>query len=96
MARNAVCKVSKSVRIPVELVDYIELQEGYTFSDKLITLLDDVKNGDAKRRKMISEYDKQIDLRKQKLKELSDNMYEAAKVNKNLDRFYSSISNIVD
>jgi hypothetical protein len=45
---------------------------------------------------MISEYDKQIDLRKQKLKELSDNMYEAAKVNKNLDRFYSSISNIVD
>jgi antitoxin component of MazEF toxin-antitoxin module len=88
--------VSKSVRLPLELVEYVELQEGKTFSAKLISLLEDIHSGDARRRKTLTEYDRQIEERSQKLTEISHNMYNAMLVTQKLEQFYRSISSIVD
>ena len=87
--------VSKTIRLPVELVEYVELQDGKNFSSKLINLLDDVRNGDANRRATIAEYDDLIRDRRQKLREISDNMYNATLVTQKLEQFWKSIQSIV-
>lgn len=88
--------VSKTIRLPVELVEYVELQDGKNFSAKLISLLDDVRNGDANRRATIAEYDDLIRDRRQKLREISDSMYNATLVTQKLEQFWKSIQSIVD
>lgn len=87
--------VSKTIRLPVELVEYVELQDGKNFSAKLISLLDDVRNGDANRRATIAEYDDLIRDRRQKLREISDSMYNATLVTQKLEQFWKSIQSIV-
>ena len=87
--------VSKTIRLPVELVEYVELQDGKNFSAKLINLLDDIRNGDANRRATIAEYDDLIRDRRQKLREISDNMYNATLVTQKLEQFWKSIQSIV-
>lgn len=87
--------VSKTIRLPVELVEYVELQDGKNFSSKLINLLDDVRNGDANRRATIAEYDDLIRDRRQKLREISDSMYNATLVTQKLEQFWKSIQSIV-
>lgn len=87
--------VSKTIRLPVELVEYVELQDGKNFSAKLINLLDDIRNGDANRRATIAEYDDLIRDRRQKLREISDSMYNATLVTQKLEQFWKSIQSIV-
>lgn len=41
--------VSKSVRIPEELVEFVETRPGETFTEKLVGLLDDLATGKDKR-----------------------------------------------
>lgn len=51
------CKVSKSVRLSREQIAYIEEQEGKDFSSKLSGLLEEVKSGEAERKKNIAWYE---------------------------------------
>jgi hypothetical protein len=88
--------VSKTVRLPRHVVDYVNIHEGRTFTAKLINLLDEVQNGEAKRIRVLNEYDRQIAVKKETLNELSQNTYNANLVSQKLDRFYNSISDIVN
>jgi antitoxin component of MazEF toxin-antitoxin module len=88
--------ISKTVRLPKYIVDYVNIQDGNTFTAKLVNLLDEVQSGEAKRIKVLNEYDRQIMERKETLNELSQNMYNANLVSQKLDRFYNSISDIVN
>ncbi len=51
---------SKSVRLPDYLIEYIESQEGKTFSEKLILLLDDLHHGEVERQKKLQSYQSRI------------------------------------
>jgi antitoxin component of MazEF toxin-antitoxin module len=88
--------VSKTVRLPRHVVDYVNIHEGRTFTAKLINLLDEVQNGEAKRIRVLNEYDRQIAVKKETLNELYQNTYNANLVSQKLDRFYNSISDIVN
>lgn len=57
MAEN----IQKSFRLPADLVEYIEQQEGRNFSDKLISLLDECRIGEEKRQKSIERYEQYVE-----------------------------------
>lgn len=56
--------VSKTVRIPEELVAFVEARPGDTFTEKLVGLLDDLANGNDKRLADLQYLDKVIEGRK--------------------------------
>lgn len=45
--------IQKSVRLPADLVDYVELCEGVTFTDKLVRILVDYRDGLTSRAKKL-------------------------------------------
>lgn len=48
--------VSKSVRLPLSLVEFIEKQPGENFSQKLLMILIDYRDGDMKRKYELDQY----------------------------------------
>ena len=79
--------VQKSVRLPMDIVEYIEAQEGKGFTDKLINLLYDVMNGDESRKELIEEYDRLIQERRIRLGELNKKVNGASVLVKRLEAF---------
>ena len=59
--------IHKSVRLPADLVEYINSQPGSDFTNKLVHLLTDCKNGDLERKLMLQRYDEQISERRKRL-----------------------------
>ena len=53
---NVPSSVSKSVRLPCDLVDFIESQEGSNFSEKLLGILHEYRFGDEERQRMLASY----------------------------------------
>jgi hypothetical protein len=84
--------VSKTVRLPPELVSYVDSQEGNNFSSKLISVLEEYKSGEQIRSSSISYYDRAISERRKKLNEVTDDLYKAS----NLLRRITSALNDVD
>ncbi len=54
--------ISKTVRFPVALVDFIDSQPGENFSQRLVGFLEDCQSGEASRQKRLSDY--QCDIRR--------------------------------
>ena len=81
--------LQKTVRLPSELVDYVESQEGRDFSKKLVALIVDVREGDARRKKHLEFYDKLIQERKDKLRELTDNLNQCILILNKLSNVYA-------
>lgn len=77
--------VPKSVRLPRELVDFVETQPGKDFSKKLVGVLVEYKEGDEYRRKMIQRYDEQIAERRARLESLMDNINRLSLVSRHVD-----------
>lgn len=84
--------VSKTVRIPEELVAFVEARPGDTFTEKLVGLLDDLANGEDKRLDDLAFLDKQIEDRRAKL---SGYWELVAKVN-NLEHTYRLLLNALE
>ncbi|MBR6643069.1 MAG: hypothetical protein IKL28_05350 [Lachnospiraceae bacterium] len=72
--------IQKSVRLPADLVDYIETQEGYTFSEKLVGVLEEYRSGDQRRRQVLERYNRDVQSRERRLAELLENMYDASHI----------------
>lgn len=53
--------VQKSVRLPADLVEYVNSQPGSDFTNRLIRLLTEYKSGDLERRLMLQRFDEQMD-----------------------------------
>lgn len=70
--------IRKSVRIPSDLVEYVEAQEGKDFTDKLTNLLREVKDGEEKRKDLIAGYDHRIEMKQKELNDLNRKVNEAA------------------
>ena len=89
MARNNDQLVSKSVRLPESLIEYIELQEGGSFSSKLVHYLMECRSGEAERRKNLEFYDKMIAERQDKLKTSTDNLNQCILILNKLSHLYT-------
>lgn len=72
--------VTKSMRLPSDIVEYIEQQEGDTFTSKLVTLLREVRDGDQERAENLAWYESTLKERYKKLEELDDDIYHIIKV----------------
>lgn len=67
--------ISKSLRLPSDVVDYVEQQPGDTFTSKLVTLLREVRDGDQQRAENLAWYESTLKERYQKLEDLNDDIY---------------------
>ena len=67
--------ISKSLRLPSDVVDYVEQQPGDTFTSKLVTLLREVRDGDQQRAESLAWYESTLKERYQKLEDLNDDIY---------------------
>lgn len=72
--------VTKSMRLPPDIVEYVEQQPGDTFTSKLVTLLRDVRDGDQERAENLAWYESTLKERYKKLEELDDDIYQIIKV----------------
>lgn len=72
--------VTKSMRLPSDIVEYIEQQEGDTFTSKLVTLLREVRDGDQERAENLAWYESTLKERYKKLEELDDDIYQIINV----------------
>ncbi len=64
--------ISKTVRIPSDLVDFINQQEGTDFTKRLVTVLMFAKDGDALHRITIDSYNDAVERQKKLLVRLTD------------------------
>ena len=67
--------VTKSMRLPPDIVEYVEQQPGDTFTSKLVTLLREVRDGDQQRAENLAWYESTLKERYQKLEDLNDDIY---------------------
>lgn len=67
--------ISKSLRLPSDVVDYVEQQPGDTFTSRLVTLLREVRDGDQQRAENLAWYESTLKEKWQKLEELNDDIY---------------------
>lgn len=72
--------VTKSMRLPPDIVEYIEQQEGDTFTAKFIDLVYEIMNGDKQRAENLAWYESTLKERYKKLEELNDDIYQIIKV----------------
>jgi len=69
--------ISKTVRLPADLVNYIDQQEGSNFSQKLVGILVDYQKGDKIRKDTLAYYNRAVSERRQSLKDVTDKLYRA-------------------
>ena len=72
--------VTKSMRLPPDIVEYVEQQPGDTFTSKLVTLLREVKDGDQKRAEMLEYYKSTIEANRQKIAKQNQEIYQIQRV----------------
>ena len=56
--------VPKSVRLPQDIVDFVEQQPGADFSKKLVAILKEYRSGDEERQNIIKHFDQVIEERR--------------------------------
>lgn len=62
--------IPKSVRLPSELVSYVEQQQGADFSKKLVAILYEYWKGEEQRRLNLQRYDENINARRKQYNEI--------------------------
>lgn len=72
--------ISKSLRLPSDVVDYVEEQPGDTFTSKLVTLLREVRDGDQQRAEMLEYYESTIKANQQKIAKQNQEIYQIQRV----------------
>ena len=72
--------VSKSMRLPPDIVDYIEQQEGDSFTAKFIDLVYEIMNGDKQRAENLAWYESTIEANRQKIAKQNQEIYQIQRV----------------
>lgn len=72
--------VTKSMRLPPDIVDYIEQQEGDTFTAKFIDLVYEIMNGDKQRAENLAWYEGTIEANRQKIAKQNQEIYQIQRV----------------
>lgn len=72
--------VTKSMRLPPDIVEYIEQQEGDTFTAKFIDLVYEIMNGDKQRSENLAWYESTIEANRQKIAKQNQEIYQIQRV----------------
>ena len=72
--------VTKSMRLPLDIVEYIEQQEGDTFTAKFIDLVYEIMNGDKQRAENLAWYESTIEANRQKIAKQNEEIYQIQRV----------------
>ncbi|MFU2367281.1 MAG: hypothetical protein ACM685_16740 [Enterobacteriaceae bacterium] len=72
--------VTKSMRLPPDIVEYIEQQEGDTFTAKFIDLVYEIMNGDKQRAENLALYESTIEANRQKIAKQNQEIYQIQRV----------------
>lgn len=72
--------VTKSMRLPPDIVEYIEQQEGDTFTAKFIDLVYEIMNGDKQRAENLAWYERTIEANRQKIAKQNQEIYQIQRV----------------
>ena len=72
--------VTKSMRLPPDIVEYIEQQEGDTFTAKFIDLVYEIMNGDKQRAENLAWYESTIEANRQKIAKQNQEIYQVQRV----------------
>lgn len=72
--------VTKSMRLPPDIVEYVEQQPGDTFTSKLVTLLREVRDGDQERAENLAWYESTIEANRQKIEKQNQEIYQIQRV----------------
>lgn len=72
--------VTKSMRLPLDIVEYIEQQEGDTFTAKFIDLVYEIMNGDKQRAENLAWYESTIEANRQKIAKQNQEIYQIQRV----------------
>ena len=72
--------VTKSMRLPPDIVEYTERQEGDTFTAKFIDLVYEIMNGDKQRAENLAWYESTIEANRQKIAKQNQEIYQIQRV----------------
>lgn len=72
--------ITKSMRLPPDIVEYIEQQEGDTFTAKFIDLVYEIMNGDKQRAENLAWYESTIEANRQKIAKQNQEIYQIQRV----------------
>lgn len=72
--------VTKSMRLPPDIVEYIEQQEGDTFTAKFIDLVYEIMNGDKQRAENLAWYESTIEANRQMIAKQNQEIYQIQRV----------------
>ena len=72
--------VTKSMRLPPDIVEYIEQHEGDTFTAKFIDLVYEIMNGDKQRAENLAWYESTIEANRQKIAKQNQEIYQIQRV----------------
>lgn len=79
--------ISKSIRLPTDLVEFIEAQEGSNFSEKLVSILLEYRDGDADRQRVLESYRQGISRYKELFNRLISDYGEARRIIIHMHRY---------
>ena len=83
--------VTKSMRLPPDIVEYIEQQEGDTFTAKFIDLVYEIMNGDKQRAENLAWYESTIEANRKKIQEQDSQIYTVAR---SLDHLHRALEDL--
>ncbi len=86
----------KSIRLSSDMIDYVNAQEGTNFSEKLVGILEDYRNGEVIRQNRLEVYDEQIAKKQERLEELCERIYMASDAVRRLASILSYAENVME
>lgn len=83
--------VQKSVRLPAELVEYVNAQPGCDFTNRLTRVLAECKGGELERKLMLQRYDEQIAERRGRLDALVRSINRVTLISRRVDALVGEV-----
>lgn len=86
--------IKKSIRLPADIVDYVEAQPGRDFTSKLLGLLMECRDTESQRAESLAYYERSIADNTAKIKEQQNTIYGVTRVLVHLQKALDEINNL--
>ena len=83
--------IKKSIRLPVDLDEYVNSQKGTTWTDKLCRILEDYRSGDETRAEYMADYEKRMEANRKKIQDQNSQIYTVAR---SLDHLHRALEDL--
>lgn len=83
--------IKKSIRLPADLDEYVNSQNGTTWTDKLCRILEDYRSGDETRAEYMADYEKRVAANRKKIQEQNSQIYTVAR---SLDHLHRALEDL--